>query len=86
MPEIRVLIVDDHAILRDGLRSLLERQPEIIVVGEAGNGQEALAQVSALQPDIVLMDMAMPVMNGLDATRKIKEEFPQVKVLILNSA
>lgn len=83
MPEIRVLVVDDHAILRDGIRSLLARQEGITVVGEAGNGREALEQVSEKLPDLVLMDVAMPEMNGLEATRLIKELYPQVKVLIL---
>lgn len=83
MPEIRVLLVDDHAVLRDGLRSLLDRQEGITVVGEAGNGSEALSKVSELRPNIVLMDMAMPVMNGIEATRQIKELYPDVKVLIL---
>jgi len=83
MTDIRVLIVDDHAILRDGIRSLLERQEGIVVVGEASNGREALSCVSDLHPDIVLMDVAMPEMNGLEATQLIKSYYPQVKVLIL---
>ena len=83
MPEIRVLIVDDHAILRDGIRSLLERQPDVEVVAEASNGREALERVREFHPDIVLMDVAMPEMNGLEATRLIKAELPEIKVLIL---
>ncbi len=80
---IRVLVVDDHAILRDGIRSLLESQEDIVVVGEAGDGSEAIELVGELLPDLVLMDISMPKTNGLEATKKIKECFPQVKVLIL---
>lgn len=80
---IRVLVVDDHAILRDGIRSLLESQDDILVVGEAGDGSEALEATGTLLPDIVLMDISMPETNGLEATRLIKERFPHVKVLIL---
>jgi len=80
---IRVLVVDDHAILRDGIRSILESQEDIQVVGEAENGQEALEFVRTAAPDIVLMDISMPTMNGLEATRHIRENFPAVKVLIL---
>lgn len=83
MPDIRVLIVDDHAILRDGIRSLLDRREGISVVGEACNGQEALQRVQELQPDLVLMDIAMPVMNGLEATRHIRDLYPNIKILIL---
>jgi two-component system, NarL family, response regulator NreC len=83
MGRIRVLVVDDHAILRDGIRSLLERQNDIDVIGEAENGAVGLALAEELKPDIVLMDVAMPEMNGLEATRKIKEQHPEMKVLIL---
>ena len=83
MSDIRVLIVDDHAILRDGIRSLLERQDGITVVAEASNGREALDRVAEFRPDIVLMDVAMPVMDGLEATRRLKETHPEVRVLIL---
>lgn len=80
---IRVLVVDDHAILRDGIRSLLESQEDIEVVGEAADGSEAVESTARLLPDIVLMDISMPKTTGLEATRLIKERFPQVKVLIL---
>jgi DNA-binding NarL/FixJ family response regulator len=80
---IRVLVVDDHAILRDGICSLLEGQEDIEVVGEAENGAEAIEFIRKSPPDIVLMDISMPVMNGLEATHYIHDHFPQVKVLIL---
>lgn len=83
MSKIRVLLVDDHAILRAGLRALLETYPDIEVVGEANDGSEAIEQVRKLRPDVVLMDVAMPGMNGLIATRYIREENPATKVLIL---
>lgn len=80
---IRVLVADDHAILRDGIRSLLESQEDIVVMGEAENGADAIEFVRKSPPDIVLMDISMPQMNGLEATRFIRDHFPQVKVLIL---
>lgn len=83
MPDIRVMIVDDHAVLRDGIRTLLERQPGIEVVGEAANGIEAVSLVSELLPDVILMDIAMPEMNGMEATRIIAGMYPQVRILIL---
>jgi DNA-binding NarL/FixJ family response regulator len=81
---IRVLLVDDHTILREGVRALLADEREIVVVGEAGDGREALEKVEALSPDIVLMDMVMPGMNGLEATSLIKQRHPAIKVLILS--
>lgn len=83
MGKIRVLLVDDHTIVREGIGTLLELSPEVEVVGEASNGQEALELIAELELDVVLMDLAMPVMGGLEATRNICREFPGVKVLIL---
>jgi len=83
-PAIRVLLVDDHTILREGVRALLAGEREIVVVGEAGDGREALEKVETLRPDIVLMDMVMPGMNGLEATTLIKQRHSEVKVLILS--
>src|SRR5947209_1274557 len=81
--DTKVVLVDDHAILRDGLRMVLEAQPGISVVGEAENGREALDLVEQLHPDVVVMDIAMPQMNGAEATRQIKRRFPSTRVLIL---
>jgi two-component system response regulator NreC len=80
---IKVLIVDDHAVLRQALKMLLENQSEVDVVGDAGNGREALEAVERLHPDVVLMDMVMPGLNGLEATRQIRRRSPKSKVLIL---
>jgi two-component system response regulator NreC len=81
MSKIRILIVDDHTIVREGVRILLEAQPDMQVAGEAADGQAAIALVRELQPAIVLIDIAMPVLNGLEATRAIKREFPQIQVI-----
>jgi DNA-binding NarL/FixJ family response regulator len=83
MQKIRVLVVDDHTIVRDGICALLALAGDIEVVGEAGNGSEALRMVKELMPDVVLMDMAMPIMGGLEATRRICKEFPGMRVLAL---
>ncbi len=83
MPKIRVLVADDHTIVRDGICALLEVTEDIEVVGRASNGMEALSLVEEKQPDVILMDIAMPVMNGLEATRHISKEFPRTKVLVL---
>ena len=83
MSKIRVLLADDHAILREGLRALLGYYDDVQVVGEAQDGAEAIARVGELQPDIVLMDIAMPAMNGLEATRLICQQYPKTRVLIL---
>lgn len=83
MKRIKVLIADDHTLVRDGIRSLLELIADIEVVGEAINGKEALEKVEQLAPDVVLMDLAMPIMGGLEATRRIRKQFPQTKVLAL---
>ncbi len=83
MNRIRVLLAEDHTIVRKGLRSLLDDEIEIEVVGEAEDGQQAIELVQRVQPDVVLMDITMPVLNGLEATRQIKKLFPQVKVVVL---
>lgn len=83
MPKIRVLVVDDHTIVRDGICALLALAGDIEVVGEAANGSEALEKVKELQPNVVLMDIAMPVMGGLEATRRIRREFPRTRVVVL---
>lgn len=83
MQKIRVLVVDDHPIVRDGICSLLGLTPDIEMVGEAPNGHEALDTVRKLRPDVVLMDIAMPVMGGVEATRRMCKEFPGTRVLIL---
>ncbi len=83
MAKIRVLLADDHTIVRQGISALLEISPEIEIVGEAGDGHEAMELARKCPVDLILMDLDMPVMGGLEATRQICKEFPEIKVLIL---
>jgi len=81
---MRILIADDHGIVRDGLRALIEKQPDMEVVGEAEDGQMAVELAEELLPDVVIMDITMPNLNGIEATRQIVEEMPGVKVIALS--
>jgi DNA-binding NarL/FixJ family response regulator len=85
MNKLKILIADDHALLRDGLKALVNEQPDMEVVGEAENGRMALEQARKLQPDIVLMDISMPDVNGAQATRQLKRVCPNVHVLALTA-
>ena len=82
---IRVYITDDHPIVRRGIKQLLETEADIAVVGEATNGREAIADMDNLKPDIILMDLVMPVMDGIEAIRQIKAGHPQIQILVLTS-
>jgi DNA-binding NarL/FixJ family response regulator len=82
---IRLVVAEDQTIIRQGLRRLLDSQPDLQVVGEAENGQQAVEQAAILQPDLVLMDVRMPVMDGVTATQIICDRFPQIKVLVLTT-
>jgi DNA-binding NarL/FixJ family response regulator len=84
MKPIRVVLADDHALVRAGIRALLDRMPDVEVVGEAGEGSEAVAQVAATRPDVLLADVAMPGMGGLEAAERLRREFPDVRVVMLS--
>jgi DNA-binding NarL/FixJ family response regulator len=84
MDQIRVLIVDDHALFRDGLRAMIDATEEIILIGEAGSGQEAISLASELQPDVILMDIQMPGIDGIEATRQIITMSPHISILVVS--
>ncbi len=85
MNEIKVIIADDHALFREGTRTLIEREKDMKVVGEASNGEEAIELVTRLNPQVALVDIAMPIVNGIDTTRQIKAHHPSTAVLILTA-
>ena len=85
MGKIRILIADDHAVVREGTRRILEQEPDMEVVGEAGDGEEAVNLATSLKPDVVIMDISMPKMDGIEATRLIKAACPSITVLALSA-
>jgi two-component system response regulator NreC len=84
LEKIRILLADDHTLMRSGIRALLEDEPGLNVIGEAEDGRSAVALACKLGPDVVIMDIAMPLLNGLEATRQIRQQCPHVRVLILS--
>lgn len=82
--KIRIMLADDHTILRDGIRALIEDEPDMVVVGEAEDGRTTVKLACELEPDVVIMDIAMPLLNGLEATRQIKRICPKVQILVLS--
>jgi two-component system, NarL family, response regulator NreC len=84
MTTVRVFLVDDHMVLREGLKALITAQADMAVIGEAGDGETAWQQINASRPDVVIMDISMPTMNGIQATERLKQVCPEVKVLVLS--
>ena len=84
MKKLRILLADDHVVMRTGLRAFLERQPNLEVVGESENGRETVALAASLRPDVVVMDVGMPVLNGIEATKTIVTQYPAIAVVILS--
>jgi len=84
MPKTRILLADDHAVVRQGFKMLLSAQPDMEIVGEAANGREAVDSAEALRPDIVVMDVAMPELNGIEATRRLAASAPHTRVIALS--
>ena len=82
---IRVVLADDHSVVRKGVREFLEEEPDIEVIGEASDGQQAVALATALKPDVIVMDIKMPLLSGVDATRRIRSVAPAVRVLALTA-
>jgi len=85
LAKIKVLIADDHAVVREGTRRILEQEPDMQVVGEAGDGEEAVNLATSLKPDVAIIDIAMPKMDGIEATKRIKAALPSINVLILSA-
>jgi len=85
MKKLRILLADDHKIVRDGLKLLIDTQPDMRVIGEAANGKEALQKARELKPDVIVMDLSMPELNGLQATRMLKSERPDLKIVVLTA-
>ena len=84
MKKLRILLADDHIVMRSGLRALLDRQPNLEVVGESENGRETIALAASLKPDVVVMDVGMPILNGIEATQTIVTQCPTIAVVILS--
>lgn len=85
MGKIKVLLAEDHVVVRQGIREIIQREEDIEIVGEVGDGEEAVQVAEQLEPDIILMDIAMPKLNGIEATRRIKESHPSISILVLTA-